>query len=72
MSKRRKASELMFRKKNALKYPVNVVIETGSGTGTVAKGGVLTVVASSGVYVSTRVYLTLSATTQIGTVVGTA
>jgi hypothetical protein len=68
MSKRRVASILIAKKKNAFKYPVNVVA-AASGTGTVARAGVITVVAAS---VATRAYLTAAATTNIGTLVGTA
>lgn len=68
MSKRRRASELMFKKSHGLKYPVNVVAVL-SGTGTVARAGVITVVASD---VATRAYFTVAATTNIGTIVGTA
>ena len=68
MSKRRRASELMFKSKYALKYPVDVVAAI-SGTGTVAKNGVITVVASN---VATQAYLTLATGTNIGTLVGTA
>jgi hypothetical protein len=71
MSKRRRASELAFGKKYALKYPVNVVV-AASGTGTVAKGGVITVVAATNASVATRAYLTVGATTNIGTLIGTA
>lgn len=67
MSKRRRASELIFKTKYALKYPVavNAVL---SGTGTEATAGVITVLASN---VATRAYVTVSADTNIGTVVGT-
>ena len=68
MSKRRRASELMFGKSHGLKYPTKVVAVT-SGTGTVAKGGVLTVVASA---TATQTYLTITTATNIGTLVGTA
>ena len=68
MSKRRQASILMFGKKNCLKYPVDVVAAL-SGTGTAAKEGVITCVASN---VSTRAYLTVTSATNIGTLVGTA
>lgn len=68
MSKRRVASQLMFKSKYALKYPVDVV-SVLSGTGTLAKSGVITVVASN---VATQCYLTLTTATNIGTLVGTA
>ena len=65
MSKRRRASEIMFSKSHGLKYPVRVVA-TLSGTGTVAEKGVITIVTNS------SVYLTLTTATNIGTIVGTA
>lgn len=68
MSVRRRASELIFKKKRALKYPVNVVV-AASGTGTCAKAGVITVVAAA---TATRAYCTLAATTNVGTIIGTA
>ncbi len=67
MSKRRRASELLFKKSHGLKYPVNVVAVL-SGTGTVTGANVLTVVASN---VATTVYLNVVASTNIGTIVGT-
>lgn len=71
MSKRRRASELMFGKKHGLKYPVAVVAAL-SGTGTVASKGVFTVVADSGSALTAHaVYLTVVASTNIGTLVGT-
>ena len=68
MSKRRRASELMFGKKNALKYPVNVVAVT-SGTGTATRGGTITLVASA---TATAVYSALTSGTNIATLVGTS
>jgi len=55
----------MFKKKRALKYPVNVVA-AASGTGTVAKSGIVTWSSATG-----KCYLTLSAGTNIGTLVST-
>lgn len=70
MSKRRRASELMFKRSHGFgivaKLPIVAVL---SGTGTVAHEGVITVVASN---TATQCYITLQATTNIGTLVGTA
>lgn len=66
MSKRRRASELMFGKKHALKYPAKVVAQA-SGTGTETGGGIITVVASDD-----KAYVTVTSGTNIGTLVGTA
>lgn len=63
MSKRRRASELMFGKKRALKYPVNVVA-AASGTGTATRGGTITVVASDSAYSA------MTSGTNIATLVG--
>jgi hypothetical protein len=68
MSVRRRASELIFKKSHALRYPVNCYAAI-SGTGTVAKAGTVFVLAAS---VATRAYCTLAATTNIGTIIGTA
>lgn len=68
MSKRRRASELMFGRSHGLKYPVNVVA-TLTGTGTETVKGVITVVASN---VATRAYMVFTSGTNIGTIVGTA
>ena len=68
MSKRRVASQLIYKSKYALKYPVDVVANL-TGTGTVAKSGVITVIASN---VATRAYLTITTATNIGTIIGTA
>lgn len=71
MSKRRRASELIYGKSHGLRYPVNVVAAL-SGTGTVAAKGVFTVVAASGAADSAQgVYLTVTSATNIGTLVGT-
>lgn len=71
MSKRRVASILMFKKKNALKYPVKIVA-IASGTGTATNAGIVSVLAASGATVATKSYLTIAATTAVGTLVGTA
>jgi len=69
MSKRRRASELLFGSKYALRYPAKVYTVT-SGTGTLdSGGGNLIVVASN---VATRCYITITTDTNIGTLVGTA
>ncbi len=70
MSKRRRVGELVFSSKYALKYPVDVVAAF-TGTGTVAQKGVFTLVASSGAAQTAHtVYVTISAGTFIGTLVG--
>ena len=69
MSKRRRASELIFKKKRALKYPAAVVARV-SGTGTEAAYGIITVIATSAI--STSAYITVSSGTNIGTLVGSA
>jgi len=69
MSKRRRLSELIFKRSHGFntgsKIPIVAVL---SGTGTVAAAGVFTIVASA---TSTQAYLTLTAATNIGTLVGT-
>lgn len=65
MSKRLKASLMMFNKKRALRYPVNVVA-AASGTGTVAKDGIITYDSSGDLC-----YLTVTSGTNIATVVST-
>lgn len=71
MTKRRRASELMFGKRHGLKYPIAVVAAL-SGTGTMAAKGIFTVIAASGQADSGHaVYLTVVASTNIGTLVGT-
>lgn len=71
MSKRRRASELIYGKSHGLRYPVKVVAAL-SGTGTEPTKGVFTVVAASGAADSAQgVYLTVTAGTNIGTLVGT-
>lgn len=68
MSKRRRASELIYGSKRALKYPAKVQAVL-TGTGTCTRGGVVTVVASN---VSTTAYITVATGTNIGTLIGTA
>lgn len=68
MSKRRVASLLMFNKKRALKYPVNVVVAL-SGTGTATRHGTVTLVASN---VATQAYVVVTSGTNVGVLVGTA
>lgn len=69
MTKRRRASELIFKRSHGFtagaKTPIVAVL---SGTGTVAAMGVITVVAAA---TATQCYLTLSSGTQIGTLIGT-
>lgn len=68
MSKRRRASELLFGNKTSLKYPAKVVAVL-TGTGTEDKGGgVITVVASN---VATSAYIQITTDTNIGTLAGT-
>ena len=73
MSKRRAASVLMFRRNhgfNARHTPPIVVAL--SGTGTIAAGGILTIVANSaGTFAGWNAYLTVSSGTNVGTLVGT-
>ena len=68
MSKRRRASELIFKNKYSFKYPVDVVGAI-TGTGTEATIGVITVVAAAAT--TNRAYITLTTATNIGTLVGT-
>lgn len=69
MSKRRRLSELMFKRSHGFAIGAKVpVVAVLSGTGTVAAAGVFTVVAAA---TSTQAYLTLTAATNIGTLVGT-
>ena len=68
MSKRRRASELIFKRSHGLKYPTAVVANL-SGTGTVAAMGVITVIAS--VATTNTAYITVSSATNIGTLIGT-
>ena len=69
MSKRRRLSELIFKRSHGFacgsKVPIVAVL---SGTGTVPAAGVFTVVASA---TATQAYLTITAATNIGTLVGT-
>lgn len=70
MSKRRRASELMFKTSHAFgprgKLPIVAVL---SGTGTIAAHGIITVQAST--VANNAVYITVSSGTNIGTLVGT-
>ena len=68
MSKRRRASELLFGNKRSLKYPAKVII-AASGTGTEdAGGGAITVVAGA---TATTAYIQVTTDTNIGTLCGT-
>lgn len=68
MSKRRRASELIYGRSHGFKYPVAVVGVT-SGTGITTGKGILTVVATAS---AVQCFITLSANTNIGTLIGTA
>lgn len=67
MSKRRRASELMYGTQRGLRYPVRIVAVL-TGTGVETGKGIITVVASN---TSTRCYITVASGTNIGTLVGT-
>ena len=71
MSKRRRASELMFSKSHGLRYPVKIVVEA-SGTGTGTQMGTFTLIASATAAVATSVYLTVETATNKAVLVGTA
>lgn len=68
MSKRARASVLIYGHRYGLKHPVDVVTVL-SGTGTETGRGTITLVASN---VATRAYLVVTSGTNIGTVIGTA
>jgi hypothetical protein len=69
MSKRRRLSELMFKRSHGFSCGAKVpVVSVLSGTGTVAAAGVFTVVAGA---TATQAYITLTAATNIGTLCGT-
>lgn len=69
MSKRRRASELMFKRSHIFGFGAKVpIVAVLSGTGTVAQNGVITLVASN---TSTQCYITLTTGTNIGTLCGT-
>lgn len=69
MSKRRRASELIFKRSHMFSIGAKVpIVSVLSGTGTVAQNGVLTLVASN---TSTQCYITFSSGTNIGTLIGT-
>ncbi len=65
MSKRRRASELVYKNKYGFKWPVAVVAVL-SGTGTATAGGVITI------NTAVQVYVTAASGTNIGTLIGTA
>lgn len=69
MSKRRRASELLFKRSHgfgvAAKLPIVAVL---SGTGTSTGLGILTVLAAA---TATQLYVTLSSGTNIATLIGT-
>lgn len=69
MTKRRRASELMFKRSHGFKAGAKIpIVAVLSGTGTSTGMGILTVVAAA---TATQLYLTLSSGTNIGTLVGT-
>lgn len=69
MSKRRRASELIFKRSHMFSVGAKVpIVAVTAGTGTIAQEGILTLVASN---TATQVYLTFSSGTQIGTLIGT-
>ena len=69
MSKRRRVSELMFKRSHGFgvncKIPIVAVL---SGTGTVAAAGVVTLVASN---TATQCYVTVASASLVGTLCGT-
>ena len=69
MTKRRRASELIFKRSHAFKTGAKTpIVAVLSGTGTVPAMGVMTLVAAA---TATQIYLTLSSGTNIGTLIGT-
>lgn len=69
MSKRRRCSELMFKRSHMLGIGAKLpIVAVTSGTGTVPAAGVMTLVASA---TATQCYMTLTSGTNIGTLVGT-
>lgn len=70
MSKRRRASELMFKRSHCIGWSCKVpIVAVLSGTGTLTANGIITVVAAA---TATQCYITVSSGTNIGTLVGTA
>lgn len=70
MTKRRVANNLIFKGKPVIRAGAGLnLVANLSGTGTVAKSGVITVIASN---VATKAYITLTTATQIGTLIGTS
>lgn len=69
MSKRRRVSELMFKRSHGFATGAKIpIVAVTSGTGTAAQNGVITLVASN---TSTQCYITLTSGTNIGTLCGT-
>lgn len=70
MSKRRRASELIFKRSHCIGWSAKVpIVAVLSGTGTIAAEGIITIVAGA---TATQAYLTVSSGTNIGTLIGTA
>lgn len=70
MTKRRRVSELIFKRSHGFKTGAKTpIVVVASGTGTIAANGIITLVAAA---TATQCYLTISAGTQIGTLIGTA
>lgn len=72
MTKRRRASELMFKTSHGFgprgRLPIVAVT---SGTGIIAAHGILTILATASAPTSQTVWITVSSGTNIGTIIGT-
>jgi hypothetical protein len=72
MTKRRRASELMFKTSHGFgprgRLPIVAVT---SGTGTIAVHGIITILATTSNPTAQTAWLTISSGTNIGTIVGT-
>lgn len=69
MSKRRRVSELVFKRSHGFAIGAKIpIVAALSGTGTVAAAGVVTLVASA---TSTQCYLTITSGSVVGTLIGT-
>ncbi len=71
MTKRRRASELMFKSGNIFRPGKLSIVAVTSGTGTIAAAGIITILATTALPSGQSVYLTISSGTNIGTLVGT-